>query len=148
MLEEYSERIRKWLEEEGLEPTIKPDQNTKITFNVKSGQNVISIGFHKTSTDSVIIGTGIEFNEDEQKMLKFLKTKNDILLDLQKFLIQMHLEPTFKWNENKDSFEKISFQKTIYFDGLTKNKFYEILADVFQSINVVREGFLHLGRTT
>ena len=139
-----AERIKKWLREEGLNPTDRVNPNTNVTFDISVHENLISVGFHKTSRDSIIIGTNIIFSDDEQKMLKFLKSRNDILWDLQKFLVQLHLEPTFKWN--KDSLEKISFQKTLYFDNLTKDRFYEVLGDCFHSINVIREGFLNLGR--
>ena len=41
---------------------------------------VISIAFHKDSLESIIIAAHIDFNENEQNMLKSLKTKTKIWL--------------------------------------------------------------------
>lgn len=74
-------------------------------------------------------------------MLKFLKgVMSDILWDLQKLLVQFHLEPAFEWNANKYkySLEKSSFQKTIYFDNLTNDKPSNIPCDIFHSVDVIR----------
>jgi hypothetical protein len=139
-------KIKSWLEEEGLEHSEISDPNTKLTFSVKSGGNVISVGFHKDSKDSIIIKSQITFSDEEQHMLKFVKTKYDIVWQLQRFLVQMRLEPIIKWNENRDAIETLAFQRTIFYDGLTKDRFYEVLTDVFHCTNIIRESFVRLGK--
>ena len=84
--EEFAEKVKKWLTDERLEIIDKPDQTTKLTFDVKSGMNVITLGFPKKSPDGLIVAGQIEFNQDEQNMLKHLKNRNEIMWDLQKFL--------------------------------------------------------------
>jgi hypothetical protein len=136
-------KIKSWLEEEELEHSEISDPNTKLTYSVKSGGNVISVGFHKDSKDSIIIKSQMTFSDEEQHLLKFVKTKYDVVWQLQRFLVQMRLEPIIKWNENRDAIETLAFQRTIFYDGLTKDRFYEVLTDVFHCI---RESFVRLGK--
>jgi hypothetical protein len=60
---------------------------------------VISVGFHNDSKDSIIIKLQMTFSDEEQHMLKFVKTKYDMVWQLQRFLVRMRLEPIIKWNE-------------------------------------------------
>lgn len=146
MLDAEANKIKDWLREEGLEPSEISEPNTKITYSVKSGGNVISIGFHKNSKDSIIIKSQMAFGDEEQKMFKFVKTRYDIVWELQRFLVQMRLEPIIKWNESRDAIESLAFQRTIFYDGLTKDRFHEVLTDVFHCTNIIRESFVRLGR--
>jgi hypothetical protein len=70
-------------------------------------------------------------------MLKSLKTKTEIVRDIRKFIIQMHLDPRF--TIFADSIKNIFFQKTIYFDGLTNDRFFEVLTDISNTISFIRD---------
>lgn len=144
MYEEYANKIKRWFAEEGIPSVDVQDDNTNVAFDIQTGGTVMRIGFYKTSLDSIIILSGIKFTPEEQLMLSHLKTKRDVIWDLERILIQMHLEPIFY--PNKENIEQIKVQKTIYFDSLTKSKIFEVATDVFQSIRAIRETFLKIGK--
>lgn len=141
--EEYVTKINHWFIQEGIPPIQVQDKNTSVAFEVQSGRTIIRIGFHKTSTDSIIIASGLKFTPEEQKMLSYLKTKREVVWDLERFLIQMHLEPIFL--PDKIDLKEIKIQRTIYFDALTKNKLFEVTADIYQAMRAIRETFLNIG---
>jgi len=144
MFEDYADKIRQWLKEEDFEFIERPDVETKLTIDIiEDKYTIISIAFHKDSLDSIIIAANIDFNENEQNMLKSLKTKTEIVMDIRKFIIQMHLDPSFPIFA--DSIKNIFFQKTIYFDGLTKDRFFEVLTDISNAISFIRCTFFKLG---
>ena len=144
MFEDYADKIRQWLKEEDFEFNERPDKETKLTIDIiEDKYTIISIAFHKDSLDSIIIAAHIHFNENEQNMLKSLKTKTEIVRDIRKFIIQMHLDPRFPIFA--DSIKNIFFQKTIYFDGLTKDRFFEVLTDISNTISFIRGTFFKLG---
>lgn len=86
----------------------------------------------------------MEFNEKEQNMLKSLKNRNEVVWDIRKFLIQMHLDPRFPIIT--DNIKELYFQRTLFFDNLTKDRFFEVLTDISNSISFIRETFLKLGQ--
>ena len=142
---EYADKIKKWIKEEAYEFDERPDIETKLTIDIKEDKyTIISIAFHKDSLDSIIIAANMEFNEKEQNMLKSLKNRNEIVWDIRKFLILMHLDPRFPIIT--DNIKELYFQKIIFFDNLTKDRFFEVLTDISNSISLIRGTFLKLGQ--
>ncbi|HYY71429.1 MAG TPA: DUF2299 family protein [Nitrososphaeraceae archaeon] len=147
MFEEYADKVRKWIKEEAYEFYERPDIETKLTIDIEENKyTIISIAFHKDSLDSIIIAANMEFNEKEQNMLKSLKNRNEIVWDIRKFLIQMHLDPRFPIIT--DNIKEIYFQKILFFDNLTKDRFFEVLTDISNSISFIRGTFLNLGQSS
>jgi hypothetical protein len=147
MFEEYSNKIRQWLKEEGsTNPTEHSDEDTKLALDIKFNNNTMTIGFLKTKMDSIAIATKLPVDEGEQKMIKHLKNKEDIVLDLKRFLYNLHISPEFTRDEQGDTITEIFLQKVIYFDGLTKDKFFEGIFDISNSVEYIRETFLRVGK--
>ena len=135
LFKEYADKIKKWIKEEAYEFDERPDIETKLTIDIKEDKyTIISIAFHKDSLDSIIIAANMEFNEKEQNMLKSLKNRNEIVWDIRKFLIQLHLDPCFPITDN---IKELYFQKTLFFDNLTKDRFFEVLTDISNSISYI-----------
>jgi hypothetical protein len=54
----------------------------------------------------------------------------------------MHLDPRFPIIT--DNIKELYFQKTLFFDNLTKDRFFEVLSDISNSISFIRGTFLKL----
>jgi len=147
VFEEYSNKIRQWLKEQGcVKPIERFDEDTKLSLDITYDGDTITISFLKDQIDSIAIATKLPVPEDLQKMIKHLKNKEDIILDLKRFLYNLHFSPNFTRDEQEGTITQIYFQKIIYFDALTKDKFFEAISDISNSIAYIRETFLRIGK--
>ena len=147
MFEEYSNKIRQWLKEQGcVKPIERFDEDTKLSLDIKYDDNTMTISFLKTQIDSFAIATKLPVSEDLQKMLKHLKNREDVILDLKRFLYNLHFSPEFTRGEQEDTITEIYFPKVIYFDGLSKDKLFEAISDISNSVEYIRETLLRIGK--
>ena len=125
--QEAVDTVKRWLEEEEYEVSLVPDESTDYNFMIVKGYMVLNIGFHKRSTDSLIAGGKIRFNPEEQSIIKYITTKLELLYDIEIICAQLNLElVTTPVKENGEySLEDIRLFKTLYFDGLTKQSFFD-----------------------
>src|SRR5919108_4885971 len=124
--------VKKWLKEEQYEVSSVPDENADYNFVIVKGYMVLNVGFHKRSTDSLIVGGKIKFNPEEQSIIKYTTTKLELLYDIEIICAQLNLElVTTPIKENGEySLEDIRLFKTLYFDGLTKQSFFDSLIGI------------------
>jgi len=147
MFKEYSEKIRQWLKEEGCaKPIERSDDDLKLAFDITFGGDIMTIGFLKTQIDSVYVATKLPIPEDLQMSIKHLKTKEDLVLDLRRFLYNLHFSPEFTRDKQDETITQIYFQKIIYFDGLTKDRLFEVIYDISNSIEYIRQTLLRIGK--
>ena len=71
--QEAVDTVKRWLEEEEYEVSLVPDESTDYNFMIVKGYMVLNIGFHKRSTDSLIVGGKIRFNPEEQSIINILQ---------------------------------------------------------------------------
>ena len=123
--QEAVDTVKRWLKEEEYEVSLVPDESTDYNFMIVKGYMVLNVGFHKRSTDSLIVGGKIRFNPEEQSIIKYTTTKLELLYDIEIICAQLNLElVTTPVKENGEySLEDIRLFKTLYFDGLTKQSF-------------------------
>jgi len=140
--------VKRWLEEEGYSLTIEKQENVDTAFKIQKANLKITIEFHNDSKDSLIIGGQVHFDPNEQVMLRYTTTKREILFDLEIIFSILHLDISLKPNFKKEEFtiEDIQLFRTIYFDGLTKQFFYDELTSVFNALKLLIMRFNLLGR--
>jgi len=147
MFVEYSDKIRQWLKEQGcINPVERSDEDTKLSLDFTYDGNVMTISFLKDQVDSIAIATKLPIDEDLQRMIKHLKTKEDLILDLRRFLYNLHLSPNFTRDKQEETITQIYFQKIIYFDALTKDRLFEAINDISNSVEYIRETLLRIGK--
>jgi hypothetical protein len=143
--------VEKWLKEEEYEVSLVPDENTDYNFMIVKGYMVLNVGFHKRSSDSLIVGGKIRFNPQEQSIIRYTTTKLELLYDIEIICAQLNLElvtTPIKEKENGEySLEDIRLFKTLYFDGLTKQSFFDSLVGIFHCLRLIVAKFDILGRT-
>jgi hypothetical protein len=139
--QEAVDAVKKWLKEEEYEVSLVPDESTDYNFMIVKGYMVLNVGFHKRSTDSLIVGGKIRFNPEEQSIIKYTTTKLELLYDIEILCAQLNLElvtTPVKGKENGEySLEDIRLFKTLYFDGLTKQSFFDSLIGIFHCLRLI-----------
>ena len=147
--QEAVDTVKRWLEEEEYEVSLVPDESTDYNFMIVKGYMVLNIGFHKRSSDSLIVGGKIRFNPEEQSIIKNITTNLELLYDIDIICAQLNLElVTTPVKENGEySLEDIGLFKTLYFDGLTKQSFFDSLIGIFHCFRLIVAKFDILART-
>ena len=137
--QEAIDTVKRWLKEEEYEVSLVPDESTDYNFMIVKGYMVLNIGFHKRSSDSLIVGGKIRFNPEEQSIIKYITTNLELLYDIDIICAQLNLElVTTPVKENgKYSLEDIRLFKTLYFDGLTKQSFIDSLIGIFHCFRLI-----------
>ena len=137
--QEAVDTVNRWLKEEEYEVSLVPDESTDYNFMIVKGYMVLNIGFHKRSSDSLIVGGKIRFNPEEQSIIKYITTNFELLYDIDIICAQLNLElVTTPIKENGEySLEDIRLFKTLYFDGLTKQSFFDSLIGIFHCFRLI-----------
>ena len=147
--QEAVDTVNRWLKEEEYEVSLVPDESTDYNFMIVKGYMVLNIGFHKRSSDSLIVGGKIRFNPEEQSLIKYITTNLELLYDIDIICAQLNLElVTTPVKENGEySLEDIRLFKTLYFDGLTKQGFFDSLIGIFHCFRLIVAKFDIMART-
>jgi hypothetical protein len=147
--QEAVDTVNRWLKEEEYEVSLVPDESTDYNFMIVKGYMVLNIGFHKRSSDSLIVGGKIRFNPEEQSIIKNITTNFELLYDIDIICAQLNLElVTTPIKENGEySLEDIRLFKTLYFDGLTKQSFFDSLIGIFHCFRLIVAKFDIIART-
>jgi hypothetical protein len=147
--QEAVDTVKRWLKEEEYEVSLVPDESTDYNFMIVKGYMVLNVGFHKRSSDSLIVGGKIRFNPEEQSIIKYITTNLELLYDIDIISAQLNLELiTTPVKENGEySLEDIGLFKTLYFDGLTKQSFFDSLIGIFHCFRLIVAKFDIIART-
>jgi len=147
--QEVIDTVKRWLKEEEYEVSLVPDESTDYSFMIVKGYMVLNVGFHKRSTDSLIVGGKIRFSPEEQSIIKYITTNLELLYDIDIICAQLNLElVTTPVKENGEySLEDIRLFKTLYFDGLTKQSFFDSLIGILNCFRLIVAKFDIMART-
>jgi len=148
---EVAHLVKDWLEEEGLAIEYLDDEDTDVKCVVTKDNIILNIGFLKASKDSLIVSGKVGPQLYQQDMQESTKIKRDSLYDLEIVFLQMNLDFTIDTSGSSSveeiAISDIQIQKTIFFDGLSKDRLFDAMVSIFNCIDVVRMKFRLLGRT-
>jgi hypothetical protein len=143
---EISLRIKRWLIEESDIWRFDEIEDPTVVMNLvaKSNNrnvNIIVDDLH----DKVTLITSMNFSKQQKNSLSLLpsKEKNRFIPDLLMALYKLGLLARHS-NSSKDKIEKFIMEKLIYFDGLTKDKFFESLFTMLLGIDTLQQYFNRL----
>jgi hypothetical protein len=138
--QETIDKVVKWLKEERFEITetthMHLDANYFAVASIAGkGFNVI---FPAEYLDVVLIVQLISLDKDSQKAYERLEPlkQNTFYFDLKLALYQMHVDSDIKDNMRK--VKSLEVRKAIFFDGLTKDRLFEVIDTVDHSINIAK----------
>lgn len=138
---EIIEKVTKWLRDEAYEPEEVPHTHPDVTYFAKiriDEKSGFHIGFSVKNSDNVPISKIIAFKQDYQKAYASLSTveQNRFFFDLKLGLLQMNV--LYNLEKGVRQLESIEVFKPIYFDGLTKDKFFDTVFTVHNAIEIAR----------
>ena len=150
-------KVINWLREEGMNPEDRTRLNedaayfarivTKEGKKTEGGEIVGEEGFHvlfpKNKLDSITIQEVIALDRDSQKSYDSLAAtdqgilqQNRFYFDLQLALHQKNVFFEFEYNVRK--LRTLEVYKVVFFDGLTKDKFFDTYTTVESAIAIAR----------
>ncbi len=118
------------------------DVDTDVKCVITKDNIILNVGFPKVSKDSIIVSGKIGLQPYEQDIPRL--TKKDVLYDLEIVFLQMNLDFNVDTNNNIDneiSISDMQIQKTVFFDGLSKDRLFDIMVSIFNCMNVLRMKF-------
>jgi len=141
--------VKDWLEEEGLAIEYVDDEDTDVNCVVVKDNIILNIGFLNASKDSLIVSGKAGIQLYPQDGPEATKLKRESLLDLEIVFLQMGLDFTINTTNGVDNdvaMSDIQIQKTIFFDGLSKDRLFDVMVSIFNCVNVVRMKFSLVGK--
>ncbi len=133
---EVIEKIQKWLKEESIDCT--QEEHPYLDFKIDTKNPNQTIILHKNKQDSLEFLTIANFTKEDQKTYGALKNNEEklrIIWDLQRSLLEINVE--YEVKQDFDNLESIMIKKTIYFDGLTKDRFMDTRFALVRGHNLV-----------
>jgi len=130
MISEIKNKLKKWLNDEGLYESEAKDDNAHFNFVAKH-QNVIFHVFQPLSKkDSVLIVCSLNLSAEQKERI----TKIEKLELYQKLLVTNSL---FEFYPDINNLENIRIQDFIFYDGLTKNEFMKTIFRILKTVQIV-----------
>lgn len=142
--------VKDWLEEEGWATEYLDDEDTDVNCFVVKDNIMLNIGFLKAAKDSLIVSGKEGIKPHPKDMPEPTKLGRESLYDIELVFLQMNLDFTIDdTNSSGEQFSisDIQIHKTVFFDGLSKDRLFGTMVSIFNCINVVRMKFALLGRT-
>ncbi len=132
---EAHDKIKAWLVDEGLfkEEISSDDLSFQFAaeYPAKSGRH-LSVIQPKGRGDMVVVFSRIRLADVHQKALSAMPAKARERLIWQMRYDLLFRDCSFEMERSGSSLQSIRFTREIYYDGLTKNKLMEVIAENFK----------------
>jgi hypothetical protein len=132
-------RVLNWLDEEGRSPTKMDDSLSELNISIALIENEgINVVFRKDKRDSVYITAQISFSPlDTQAFSKLSHDRKKLFTDeLNYTLILMNVD--YVLFPDSIDLKSVRISKAIYFDALTKDKFFETILLIKRAAKIAK----------
>jgi hypothetical protein len=123
--DEVVERIIEWLNVEALAYTLKENDSDRFRATIELSQN-LNLDIHLTSErpDRVTLLTHAYLGPDDQRAYSLLdRERKESFLRAVRWAL-LNIDVDHQISPDADTLQSISITKTIYFDGLTRDRFF------------------------
>jgi hypothetical protein len=149
-IEEIKNKIKEWLVERNVW-TIDEKQDSRSYFTLlveptKKGSVIpLFIAFPLNYIDKLMISWGLRFDEEQKKSFLALKedVKENLARDIQTGFLLMNI--LLKFHPDFKNIESIHAQKLLYLDGLTKDRFSDVLVSIIMAYGYLLSQFEKYG---
>lgn len=135
---EFQERIAEWLGDEGFNLWKFPDEDAHFSYKVSRGDShPLVVRQLKNQTDSIQIAGDVRVNAANQNKLQTIpdNEKRFLLFDFRMVLLSTGCR--WQFLPSPESWETLHISKTVFYDGLTKDRFFEVLEVVTRAMSLV-----------
>jgi len=137
-------KIQKWLDEESIKFSVVEEPYSDFRLDIKNpNQTILSF---TDKPDSVLFITHVSLTLEDKKAFAALENNEEkfkILWDLERSLIEINVG--YVLLPNQKNLDKVEISKKIYFDGLTKDKFMDIIFALQRGLYLVELMLRQLG---
>jgi hypothetical protein len=130
--EKIREDILDWLKPEGWNIKILNQPNTYFTCFVSQSKDSGFFVIIENVINRVDIMTKIRFSEEDREWYRLNEDKHKFWLELKPNL--MHMGIMTLVTPDLDNLESVELSKTVYFDGLTQNEFFDAIFAVTDAL--------------
>lgn len=132
------ERIETWLTDEEFSVWKFGDVDSRFSYKVSRNDCLpLSILQPQSKTDSVLIVSDIRLTDEDQKKLMKIpeKERKFMLFDFRMALLSTGCR--WQFIPSTDSWKSIRVSKSVFYDGLSKDRFFEIVDVVMRAVSLV-----------
>lgn len=141
---EVIDKIWNWIDEEkyDFKALEEPCAGSPIQIEFLKNRYII-VWVEKDKNDSVLVFARINFSPEEQKVFAHLKEdkKKEFFFAIITPLMEMNLRHSV--HPNPDKAEYFHIEKRIYFDGLTKDRFFDTVEKVYKGMGIVKSTYVN-----
>jgi hypothetical protein len=137
-VEEVQQKVEKWLLDENFNINKNKDEKSFFSYNAaRANLPILVILQPKMNKDSIVIACLISFGEGElEKVAKMpVEEKEEMFWNLRMLLLQCGCR--FVFVPSLEIFKFIQISEKIYYDGLSKNSFFQTVNKVTDAALVV-----------
>lgn len=135
---EVIERITRWINEEHYLIRMQTYKDRYADFHaaVQYNRYKVSIIIRKDRKDMVSIVSRQNFSDQDKKIFSHLREekKKPFFEDLEFSLLPMNI--SYSVHPDRNKMEYVHLEKSIYFDGLTKDRFYDSIFAVVRALHM------------
>ncbi len=134
---EVGKRIEEWLDDEGFSVWKLADENSRFSFKMTRDEcPPLLVLQPQSKSDSLIVTSDVRLtDEGQEKLLALPKEREFMLFDLKMVLLSTECRCQFM--PSSKSWKSIRVSKPVFYDGLTKDRFFETVDVVSRAVSLV-----------
>ncbi|MFZ0224893.1 MAG: DUF2299 family protein [Candidatus Nitrosopolaris sp.] len=139
---EVRNKISQWIQDEGFELLPEEDPYTDFTLKIKYSQNETAyVLMRKDRKDSISVYTSSDFSPLDRKAFSNLSPgkKREFIDAISASLLNLNLH--FIFHPNPEQMQYLQITKDIFFDGLTKDRFFDIICRVLSGMGLAHMAY-------
>ena len=134
---EFKGRIEEWLRDEGFNLWKFTDKDSHFSYKVsRDDSHPLVVLQLRKKTDSIQVVGDIRLNEKNQEKILTIseKEKRFMLFDFRMALLSTGCR--WQFIPSSESWETLQISKTVFYDGLTKDRFFETIEVVTRAVSL------------
>jgi hypothetical protein len=135
---EVGKTIEEWLDDEGFSVWKLADKKTSFSFKMTRDESPPLLVLQPQSkSDSLLVTTDVRLTDEDQEKLSSMpeKEKEFMLFDLK--MVLLSTECRCQFTPSSKSWNLIRVSKPVFYDGLTKDRFFETVDTVTRAASLV-----------
>jgi hypothetical protein len=139
---QVSNKVRQWIEDEGFQLLPEEDPYNDFTFKIRYSENETAyVLMRKDRKDSITVYARSDFSPLDRKAFSNLPPgkKREFINAISASLFNLNLH--FEFQPNVEQMKYLHIKKDIFFDGLTKDRFFDTICKVLSGMQLANMAY-------
>ncbi len=137
-IKHVQKRIEKWLLDEGFSVWEFADDDSHFSYKANRDDLLpLSIFQPQNKNDSIIVVGDIRLSEESQKKLSAVSEEERKFMLYEFKMVLLSTECRWQLSPSPESWKAIRVSKSVFYDGLSKDRFFETVNVVTRAISSV-----------